>query len=128
MNQDERMTPLGEAMVKELSEFCDALESGEPIEKRYTIRSVRLDLAPRPFGAEDVKHVRHHLKASQTILARFLGVSVQTLRSWEQGRRPVPPLAARCLGDLLDHPDVLWQPRLEEAARMAGCAEASDAD
>lgn len=119
MNQDERTTPLGEAMVAGLSAFCDALESGEPIEKRYTIRSVRLDLAPRPFGADDVKHVRHRLNASQAVLAQFLGVSAQTLRSWEQGRRPVPPLAARCLGDLLEHPDVLWQPRLEAAAQSA---------
>jgi DNA-binding transcriptional regulator YiaG len=99
-------------MVAGLREFCEAMEAGEAIEARYTVRTVRLDLEPRPFGPEDVKHVRKTLGASQPLLARYLGVSVQALRSWEQGSRPVPAMAARFLDELERHADVLWTPRL----------------
>lgn len=112
MTQDARPSGLGAEMVAGLREFCEALEAGEAIEAKYTVRTVRLDLEPRPFGPEDVKHVRRSLRASQPLLARYLGVSVKTLRSWEQGSRPVPAMAARFLDELHRHPDVLWTPHL----------------
>ncbi len=111
MNEDKRLSPLGAEMVAGLSEFCDALESGEPVEKRFTIRTVSLDLHPKPFGPQDVKHVRSMLNASQALLARFLGVSVKTLRSWEQGTRPVPTIACRYLDDIVTYPDI-WRDRI----------------
>ena len=39
------------------------------------------------FYPADVKSVREKLKASQTEFALMIGVSVATLRNWEQGRR-----------------------------------------
>lgn len=39
------------------------------------------------FQPADVKAVRDTLKASQTEFALMIGVSVATLRNWEQGRR-----------------------------------------
>ena len=39
------------------------------------------------FYPADVKGVREKLKASQTDFALMIGVSVATLRNWEQGRR-----------------------------------------
>lgn len=39
------------------------------------------------FRPADVKDVREKLKASQTEFALMIGVSVATLRNWEQGRR-----------------------------------------
>jgi putative transcriptional regulator len=39
------------------------------------------------FRPADVKAVRARLKKSQTEFARMIGVSVATLRNWEQGRR-----------------------------------------
>ena len=38
-------------------------------------------------GAEDVAHIRDNLGLSQQAFAAFMGVSVATLRNWEQGRR-----------------------------------------
>lgn len=38
-------------------------------------------------SAEDVPNIRHHLGLSQQAFAAFMGVSVATLRNWEQGRR-----------------------------------------
>jgi putative transcriptional regulator len=39
------------------------------------------------FQPADVKSVRETLNASQTEFALMIGVSVATLRNWEQGRR-----------------------------------------
>ncbi len=39
------------------------------------------------FRPTDVKGIREKLNASQTEFALMIGVSVATLRNWEQGRR-----------------------------------------
>lgn len=39
------------------------------------------------FRPADVKSIREKLKASQMEFALMIGVSVATLRNWEQGRR-----------------------------------------
>lgn len=39
------------------------------------------------FRRADVKTIREKLNASQTEFALMIGVSVATLRNWEQGRR-----------------------------------------
>ena len=39
------------------------------------------------FDPQDVKSVRARLSKSQTEFALMIGVSVATLRNWEQGRR-----------------------------------------
>ena len=48
------------------------------------------------FKPEDVRAVRRSLEKSQTEFALLIGVSVATLRNWEQGRR-VPEGPARAL-------------------------------
>jgi putative transcriptional regulator len=115
MNKAERRSSIGDEMVAGMSAFCDAIESGEPLEKRFTIRTVRLELQPKPYGPEDVKHVRAKLNASQALLSQFLGISVKTLRSWEQGTRPVPRIACRYLDDIVAYPE-LWRQRVRLAA------------
>ncbi|MEW4568602.1 helix-turn-helix domain-containing protein [Tautonia sp. JC769] len=112
MNEDKRLSPLAAEMVAGLSAFCDALEAGEPVGKRFTVRTVSLDIHPKPYGPDDVKEVRRRLGASQALLAEFLGVSVKTLRSWEQGSRPVPMIACRYLDDLVAYPQ-LWIERVK---------------
>jgi putative transcriptional regulator len=39
------------------------------------------------FKPADVRAIRHSLGKSQTEFAMMIGVSVATLRNWEQGRR-----------------------------------------
>jgi putative transcriptional regulator len=48
------------------------------------------------FKPAEVKRVRKRLGQSQTEFAMMIGVSVATLRNWEQGRR-VPEGPARAL-------------------------------
>jgi putative transcriptional regulator len=117
MSENNRLSPLGAEMLAGLSAFRDALESGEPIETRYTVRTVRLDLQTKAYGPDDVKHVRRLLKTSQTLFAKFLGVSVKTLRAWEQGKRPVPAIACRFMDEIVADPG-LWTRRLQSAASI----------
>jgi putative transcriptional regulator len=116
MNNEATPSPLGAEMVAGLSAFCDALESGIPVATRYTVRTVSLDLKVKPYGADDVKRIRSSLGASQAIFSMFLGVSVKTLRSWEQGTRPVPAIACRFMDEIIANPD-LWTRRISQSAR-----------
>ena len=51
--------------------------------RRGTLKPARVTT----FRPADVKAVRAKLKASQAEFALLIGVSVATLRNWEQGRR-----------------------------------------
>ena len=62
-----------------------AFERGEPIDLRVT----ELPSAPPKMRPRDIRKIRRSLNASQVLFARFLNVSPNTVRSWEQGtRRP----------------------------------------
>jgi putative transcriptional regulator len=44
------------------------------------------------MDAPDVKRIRHAFEMSQSEFAAMLGISIDTLQNWEQGRRkPVGP-------------------------------------
>jgi hypothetical protein len=60
--------------------------------------------------------VRLKLKASQELLAKFMGVDTETVSSWEDGKRKVPLIARRYLDDLVDIPE-LWTARTGIAVR-----------
>ncbi len=67
------------------------------------------------FKPSDVKKIRASLRQSQQEFAQMIGVSVATLRNWEQGRR-VPEGPARALLVVAAR-----NPKaVEEALRMAG--------
>jgi len=108
---DESGPAFGDEMIADLRGLVDALRSGEPLEKRYTVRTVRIDLEPKTYGPEEIKAVRARFGASQALLAKFLGVGVQAVRKWEQGERRVPAMAARHLDDLQEFPDI-WARRV----------------
>lgn len=56
----------------------------------------------------DVKRIREGYKLSQAQFAAFMGISVGTLRNWEQGRR-APEGPARVLLRVAErHPRAVW--------------------
>jgi putative transcriptional regulator len=58
--------------------------------------------------APNVKKIRTGYKLSQNEFAALMGISVKTLRNWEQGRRS-PEGAARVLLQVVaKHPEVIW--------------------
>lgn len=106
----EGVSPLIAEACAGIDAFLEAAEAGESPEGLATIRTRKLELEPREYGPEEVRAVRRKLKASQALLAKFMGVNTQTVSSWEQGRRKVPPMARRYLDDLVDIP-ALWAAR-----------------
>lgn len=111
----DELSPLGRKMVAGADAFLASMAKGEAVEKRFTVRTVDVGPGPRDLKPDDVKAVRGHFRASQAVFADFLGVSVATLQSWEQGARPVPGIASRYLDDLLAFPQ-LWERRTRKVA------------
>lgn len=91
-----------------LEEFADCLEAGEDIAQRFNGHKVVLDLEPTPYGPELVKDTRDTLRASQTVFARFLGVSAQTVRAWEQGAQESREMACRFMDEIRSN-SKYWQ-------------------
>ena len=100
-----RLSPKGAKIVAALTKFCDTLDAGGRIEDHFTVRTVNLNLEPQEYSPEDVKRVRRLLGLSQPLFARFLGVGVKTVRSWEQGARKLSPMARRFLDELTADPE-----------------------
>jgi putative transcriptional regulator len=60
------------------------------------------------IAAPNVRKIRSSYKLSQNEFAALMGISVKTLRNWEQGRRS-PEGAARVLLQVAaKHPEVIW--------------------
>jgi putative transcriptional regulator len=110
LREKKGLSPLIAEACAGIDELLETAEAGESLDDLCTIRTRKLELKPREYGPEQVRAVRRKLKASQALLARFMGVNTQTVSSREQGRRRVPPMARRYLDDLIDIP-VLWATR-----------------
>src|SRR5947208_2428816 len=57
----------------------------------------------------DVKRIRGDLHLSQDELAAMIGVSVRTVRAWEQGARSPTGPARRLLLVAALHPEAVWE-------------------
>jgi putative transcriptional regulator len=90
------------------------MRSGEPVEKRFSVRSYKPTFDCPAYGPEDVRRVRALLGMSQAFFARFLGVDPNTIRSWEQGTRPPSPIARRFMGEIEANP-TYWRQRVERS-------------
>ncbi len=72
---------------------------------------LRGEAAPsRQFAVEplDVKGIREGFRLSQAQFAALLGISVKTLRNWEQGRRTPEGPARVLLQVVARHPEAVW--------------------
>jgi len=99
------VSKIGEKILTALREFGDVLESGEPLEKRFTIRSYVIPAEPAEYDGPAVRAVRECYAMSQGVFARFLCVSSATVQSWEQGRRVPSPIARRLLDEMAACPE-----------------------
>ncbi len=70
--------------------------------------------------APDVKGIRRQFKLSQREFAKLLGISVGTLRNWEQGRRAPRGSARVLLKVAAKHPAEVWNVVQEELAPATG--------
>ena len=104
---------VADRIVQRLQGFSDALEKQEPLSKRFTLRKIALRLEQTSYSPRRVKETRKLLGGSQAIFAQFLGVSVQTVRSWEQGVNEPSDMARRFMDEIRHNPRY-WCKRLKE--------------
>jgi len=105
---------LAKQIVDGLNEFSDAVERDQLDPKRFTSRTVVLNVKPSKYSAAMVRATRQLLDASQAVFAQFLGVSVKTVRSWEQGVSTPKDIAARFLDEIRQNPEY-WRGRMRES-------------
>ena len=89
------------------NDFKDLITSIEQARKIHSgeLKSSRIF----KFHPIVVKRVRQKLHASQSVFAHMIGVSIDTLQNWEQGRRkPVGPALA-LLKVAAAHPETVMQ-------------------
>jgi DNA-binding transcriptional regulator YiaG len=99
------VSKVGEKILKALGEFGDVLDSGEPPETRFAVRSYVMPAEPAEYDGPAVRAVRERYSMSQGGFARFLCVSPATVQSWEQGRRVPSPIARRLLDEMAASPE-----------------------
>ena len=98
---------------KHLPSFTRLKQGPEAVTKRFTVRTVELDLKARTYTAEEVKKVRDLLGLSQPLFARFLGVSVQAVHAWENGGKIPSEMARRFLDEIALKPEY-WRKRVSQ--------------
>jgi DNA-binding transcriptional regulator YiaG len=115
-----KLSPAGAKIVGAFEEAIALMQTGEPLERHFTVRTYKVEFTPREYGPDDVRRVRGLLGMSQVLFARFLGVDANTVRSWEQGTRPPSPIARRFMDEIEGDPEH-WQQRIiQDAVEVGG--------
>ena len=87
-----------EKLVESLREGADILRGAKEPSRRFVVEK------------QEVRQIRESLSVSQGDFASLMGVSVDTVQNWEQGRR-TPTGPARVLLTIVQHqPDILTEP------------------
>ena len=58
-------------------------------------------MTPQGMTPAELTAIRERLGLGPVDMGRAMGVSYTTYRDWQSGRRPIPPVAARCANLLL---------------------------
>ncbi len=56
--------------------------------KRKDLRTTTLPRPPKAMESTEIAALREKMNASQAVFAHYLNVSVKTVQSWEQGKKP----------------------------------------
>ena len=102
-------------IVARMRAFVEAMEQGNDITELFTVRTVKLNVETEPCDAKFVKEVRTLLGASQAVFAKFLGVSVNAVRDWEQGLKTPSGSSCRLIHEIKRDPKY-WRQRFVELA------------
>ncbi len=112
-------TSAGSKILAAIEEATEIVRSDGLEGKRLTVRTYKVAPAPRRYQSGDVKRVRELLGTSQAVLASFLGVNVNTIRSWEQGKRLPQSIACRFLSEI-EADAAYWRQRIGQDALETG--------
>jgi putative transcriptional regulator len=107
------------------NELLESLKQGAAI-KKGTVQTSR----SFEFPETEVRALREQFGLSQDKFARLVGISVGTLRNWEQGRRKPEGPARVLLLVASRHPEALLDIGMEQSQRadnlkirVAGCTK-----
>ncbi len=114
-NATGKLSPAGAKIVGAFEEAIALMQTREPLERHFTVRTYKVEFTPRDYGPDDVRRVRGLLGMSQVLFARFLGVDANTVRSWEQGTRPPSSIARRFMDEIESDP-AHWRQRIVQGA------------
>lgn len=107
---------IGSLLAEGLEELASAAKEGvEQIPEKFTCHKFTLDLKPTTYGKTEVRATRKLLGASQAVFAQFLGVTVKTVRAWEQGIN-IPSDGAARMMDEIRHNPTYFKKRMAEVA------------
>lgn len=86
------------ASLKEANQFHDG---------KISLRQSNLELPdmPKPLKEKEIKDIRESLRLSQPVMARYLGVSDDAVKSWERGGSRPNGAALRLLRIAKEHPE-----------------------
>lgn len=97
---------IGDLIAEGLEEFADVLKKNKKsVAEKFTCHKVLLDLVPTAYSPALVKETRKILNASQAVFAKFLGVSPNAVRAWEQGVNPPQDSSRRFMDEIRHDPD-----------------------
>jgi putative transcriptional regulator len=99
---------IGQKLIEGLTSMRDTLATGQGLEKRFTVRSVRAPLEPKAWTPQEIKRLRERLGASQGVFAQLLGASARTVQAWEQNQ-VAPAAMARRLLECIERDEAHWQ-------------------
>lgn len=83
---------------------------------------------PEKGGVPDVAAIRDAFGVSQAQFAELMGISVGTLRNWEQGRRAPEGPASVLLEVAFRRPDAVWSVVRDRRARYGRSSSANAAE
>jgi len=115
---------VGRQIADGLRELVEDMKSGRPLDEKYNVRTVKIELKPGEYSPKEVVATRELLGLSQALFATFLGVSTNAVQTWEQGQKP-SGIACRFMDEIRRDPDY-WRRRLKSSvsvtrpAAMAG--------
>jgi putative transcriptional regulator len=115
MKPKERIN-VGKELVRRLKSFNEILEKTDKLPGSLTCRTIRLQLEPKGYAGEDVKRVRKLLGVSQPLFAQFAGVSVASIRDWEQDIKPPSKPVCRLMDEIFFNPDY-FKKRLRDLSK-----------
>lgn len=104
---------IGRRIVSRMTEFADALEADGELFLKFTCRKIVLKLEPADYNPVLVKRTRAILRASQALFAKFIGVSVGAVQSWERGTNEPSEMACRFMDEIRHNP-TYWRQRFCE--------------
>ncbi len=87
------------------------------------LRGERAPSRSSTVEAPDVRSIRQQFELSQREFAKLLGISVGTLRNWEQGRRAPRGPARVLLKVAAKHPAEVWDVVQEEVRQRPAAAQ-----